>query len=545
MILIRTNCNGTLGHLARCAHLAHLLVERGHAVEFVLDTDVVPPGFTAIDGFTRHALHTMLPAELDTDVSLPHALQVADADRVLALATDRQATQVIVDDYRLDTAWETRLRCSGVRVVAIDDTCRTHHVDILVEPGYRTTEPNVHIAPPTLHLAGAAYALLGPAYRTRHVAPFDTAHPTVLLSLGGGGDLSILAGIVRAACENPESSTLEARFVVVQGPSGYNADTLNAVAAHYPERVQVLQAPESLAPWLQYADLFVGAAGTALYETAACNTPALTFALADNQVNPHEGLARIGHFLHLPGSDRHRAIELAELTLALLADRPRLRAMHNTAHAVDGRGCLRVADAIASLDHDAATTTTAYADDPPREERASPNVTFTPCCDRDINHYLDSRNLAANCRNMTSAARIDRLQHYRWWFGSSRTSWRMDLDGVPQLYIWQQARRVGELDVLFGGWFVCRDDVSPTSAMLALQWQLDMTDQHFPEHVWVAVISRDNPFVYRMNSRAGFVDAPSGTAQAAAVAACFPGAGVDAFHQVYRPAAIGVSGCAR
>jgi hypothetical protein len=164
----------------------------------------------------------------------------------------------------------------------------------------------------------------------------------------------------------------------------------------------------------------------------------------------------------------------------------------------------------------------------------SPEHRLRAVRDSDINHYLESRNLAANRRNMIGCQDIPQLQHYAWWFEARRDSFLLEKDGVPCLYIWHEMREHEGRRFLIGGWFVCEGEARFQDALLALNWQLEHCDAHYPGAPWIAVINRTNRFVKLLNEYIGFQDIAPEHAYGKIIASVFPQASHHDFHFVIR-----------
>lgn len=597
MIVARTNCNGTLGHLARTLHLVRELAVRGHRTTLLLDhaAPAVPAGW--LDGLAVAALY---------DEGAGYRDESDDAARCLALLAAEDVALVVVDDYRLGRDWERALGALGAPLVAIDDLARGHAADLVVVPGLERDA-----AEPTRRggrfLGGTAYVMLDPLCAAAHdgdvtgeggASNADDAsgddrarravgdaraegEPRVLLSLGGGGDLARLAALVGAVLDALDADTARRggprpRLQAVIGPQAHGAEPLLALARRRPDAIELLGDASSLGPALRGASLFVGAAGSAVYECAACKVPAITFPISGDQRGTRRALERIGHHLHLDALEDVELPALGRLVVAALGALPRLRALRAAAEErVDGRGAARVADALEALLGAAAPPAVAptarledpdgtqggdrcghddaragsdeaargaggpvTADDPAADadaRGAGDAFRVIACDDRDINRYLDARNLAANRRNMTDATPIGRLEHYLWWLTTSRASWRVERGGRTELYIWHRTVRAAGLEALIGGWFVARETSDIATVVAALRWQLARSDRERPDLPWLAVIRRGNDFTLRMNRAAGFVEAAPDGPEARAVAALFPNASREDFHHLLRP----------
>ena len=81
-----------------------------------------------------------------------------------------------------------------------------------------------------------------------------------------------------------------------------------------------------------------------------------------------------------------------------------------------------------------------------------------------------------------------------------------------------------------GGWFSANDDTNFIHADLALNWQLAYTLKNHPKATWLAVINKNNKFVYLLNKRAGFEEVSSLDRSAIVIQSLFPFATESKFY---------------
>ncbi|MDC0435185.1 hypothetical protein OAM69_06045 [bacterium] len=455
---------------------------------------------------------------------------------------------MVVDDYRLAVTWEQCLANSGYKMLAIDDLRREHVADMLLEPKL-TSSPEVrHHKKESVLLTGPRYLLLDPAYSVQVKHQKDDCF-VVLMSLGGGGDLQFLHDCMQYLIEEVSDTMEKSGFVKlilkpVLGPMGLNTDSIRQLALCYPNIIFPLEKPENIASHYQQANLFVGAAGTSIYEAAASKVPAITFSLAENQCNNVYDLEQLGHYLHINQMPADSAVSLALLIAAVIKQHSRLESLRSNAEIVlDGKGTSRVAHLInehfagnRKNSSEKASHCAQYFKKPGRPEqmKRGNELSFRPCEDTDVNRYLHARNLPANRCNMTTDVPIHPLDHYRWWFLTKRQSYAVVFNEKTVLYIWHEAMRSEFCNFLVGGWFTTSENIDPMCVVNALDWQLKTTDEIYQGIPWVAIIKKTNRFVYKLNQRAGFKNAAPGSSYHKAISDYFGGASPEVFHYVYR-----------
>jgi UDP-2,4-diacetamido-2,4,6-trideoxy-beta-L-altropyranose hydrolase len=191
---------------------------------------------------------------------------------------------VIVDHYALDETWERKVIDHCDRLVVIDDLCRPHIGDFLIDQTFGRDGTAYRQSKVKSILAGEQYALLRPEYYKFHETSIDKQAPArhrLLISVGGYDALNI-TGAVLDLLARSSVDWLEAVDVV-----------LTVSAPHYKEvRKRVEQASST---WMLHdfvrdfgqlimrSTLAIGAAGTTTWERAACGLPAIIVPVAENQ----------------------------------------------------------------------------------------------------------------------------------------------------------------------------------------------------------------------------------------------------------------------
>ncbi len=534
MVIIRTHASPEtgIGHLARCRRLASRLQTIGYKVHFVVDqlNDQLEQYLSA---FTFQSLYAPGQGFEQEEEDATQLLQL--------LGISHEVEAVLVDDYRLGTAWEEKVDQPDVPLIVIDDLERPHQCDLLIDSRwegektqarYRNKVP-VH----AVKLLGARYLMMDEVYANglskhgRGEIEDDTIQ--LMLGLGGGGDLTLLVVLMEQILEQqPEGVTFQLRPVV--GPFADHRVLLRDFAVQHAEVVPI-ENRDGLYRELSETDLFIGAAGGTLFEALALKIPCLTFSLSENQQNDLADLEVLGHYFHLGVVGKAQLPEMATLIWQMAQQSQRLQQLYRQPAQVtiDGQGVQRVVDQIDRLIR--GKFLSQVEEELPISVETTNENQLLPVDDRSINRYLQARNLKENLRNMTDQEPAPYLSHYIWWLQCNRRkSYELQRDGRSLLYIWHQRVTIDSATVLIGGWFVASSECSPMDAMAALGQQLEITDQDYPGIPWVAVIHRENRFVQQMNRRFGFELIESDDLLFSITQACFPKATVEEFFYYVR-----------
>lgn len=505
MIAIRTHANSKMGvgHLMRMSIFARELSEIGHEVVLLLDSENSQFSKFINDLQVNYLYSNDNIGELDEE---------QDANRCIEYLLYKSVEIVIVDSYLLGLNWETRIIEAGYKVTVFDDLGdRKHNCNFLVDPKWcgniDTFKRYESLVPDHCQrLLGPAYSILATQYRQNQI-PTDNHNFNIMLSLGGGGDLNIIADLIEELLSQFDSNDQTFKLFPVVGPLAYNKDKIIELAKN-DSRIQTIDKPSSLYEHYLKTSLFIGALGTSLYELSSLSIPALTFSLASNQENKIEDLEDFGHFFHLSINEFQQISLVAKLTAALKGEIHRLKELcNNPVVTVDGLGVKRIAEAIFknSNNHNLINDIKNHSVIKDHDYIIlSENISIRKVVDSDINHYLDWRNWEENRKNMTIKNTIPRINHYIWWFSNERERYVIEQNGIKKLYIWHQKVEFNQQPYMIGGWFVCGQEVSLDIVAVALQWQLEFTSKVYPDAIWLAIIKKTNKFVNLLNKYVGF-----------------------------------------
>ena len=330
------------GHVRRTLTLAMKLRASGATIEFVSREY---PGnlcdFVEENGFPVSRLPALGSGALSwqEDADLTHATMEKGSS---------PPDWLVVDHYDLDHRWESALRQSARRIMAIDDLAnREHDCDLLLD---QNLVAGLHqrytgkVPPGCGLLLGPAYALLESVYAELH----DRARPRhgpvrrILISFGGA-DADNLCSRSLSAFASLNRSDIEVDIAI--GESSAHLAALRKLAEPH-RNVRVHAGATSLAPLLSDADLAIGAAGTTTWERLCLGVPSLVVTVAPNQEPAAAELDRLG-LIRLIGNKR----DASESAIAKAIDKVVRSGLDESwskscLATVDGRGANRVAAAL-------------------------------------------------------------------------------------------------------------------------------------------------------------------------------------------------------
>jgi spore coat polysaccharide biosynthesis predicted glycosyltransferase SpsG/RimJ/RimL family protein N-acetyltransferase len=284
-----------------------------------------------------------------------------------------RASAVVLDSYEAGAALRCSLRTIAPLVVFSDEGEPPREADLCVSSSHSTRRRC---------LSGVAFACLGPPYWKGSERRPRVEVGRVLVTTGGGDVCNAgenIAGGLRDALPR-------ATVALVRGP-------LTRQSA--PQGVELVSAPRALNAELERADLVVCSAGQTLLEALATGAPTVSVAVASNQRAQLDELERAGALVAAATAE-----EALASAISLAGDFDARRGLSRAARtAVDGRGAIRVADAVLALC---------------RAPAAVPEIRVRPVTKADAAILLEWRNDRQTRRFSLTKHKITKDEHQAW-----------------------------------------------------------------------------------------------------------------------------------
>lgn len=481
-----------LGHLARMKALADALKQNNHEIIFIVNS-ITSYILEFLEDYKVFDIYQDGVSDIDEDT---------DSIKCLEILKDHNVKKIVVDSYRLGIAWETAFKKNNIELIVIEDVPnRKHFCNVLIDyrPRADLSIYDELVPIKAKKLLGPKFLLINKNFQKKYNRVTKTKN--ILISLGGGGDWSVLKEVIQTlVLKLNEDSCLR----IIVGPYAINSEYLEDLSFKN-KNIVLRKNKTNIRDEYEETDLFFGALGTSLYELALLKKPAITFSIAENQFNDIYDLETIGHFLHLNPLDLKKTDRIVQLVLTLLHNQKRLQNLRDQINgAVDYEGPFRVAKFMTLGVLESPQKGLSLESNEEAHFMINQSISVRKCSDLDINHYLDSRNLSHNRKNMMVNEEIPRVEHYNWWFSNTRESYLVSKNGEKSLYIWHQLVTFNEKNFFIGGWFSCKEKLSFDIVLAALKWQLEETKRICPSAIWIAIIKKDNDFVNLLNKFLGF-----------------------------------------
>jgi len=338
VILFRCNAGPEIGfgHLTRCRALAQALKDRGEVCAMV-----GPAGdySSAVDS----EIFSEWIAVSDWQSSS------AAASDLLTLASKMSATAAVLDDYRIDEAFQLILRERGLRWLQFDGTARTPlWADWILNssPTARSEDyQQVNRNPEANMLLGPHYAVLRNGFREITTRSCDRELHRVLVTFGGGDDRGAIELVLSSLVKQTGP---EVEFLVVSGKNNpRNPKLTEWIKSYGTGRVEIEIDPPDVPQVFASCDLAIMAGGGSTYEAACCRVPMMLMSIADNQTRHGAAWEKIGAAIFLGDLASTSETHLQNSFNQIRGSSQKRAELCAIAHSIcDGLGALRVADAI-------------------------------------------------------------------------------------------------------------------------------------------------------------------------------------------------------
>lgn len=277
MIIFRTDASPLIGfgHLTRCRALALALRQKGQRCV------MVGPGIEYAESGDRDIFEDWVPVS-------GWLSSQEDTSRVISLARQHQAEWLVLDDYRIDDAYQLALHAAGLRWLQFDGRAdKSLWADIVVNasPIAKTLEYSNRIRKPNARLLlGEQYSIIRSECFTDSIRKQGYAlnSNNVVICFGGGDDRGAVAFILQSLINDFFDSAM---FTILAGGSNPQITEITSIISSsgmnsFDLRINT----EEFSSILQSARVAIISGGTLVYESAFLGVPSLVIRIAENQL---------------------------------------------------------------------------------------------------------------------------------------------------------------------------------------------------------------------------------------------------------------------
>lgn len=487
-IYIRTNFNNKigLGHIKRTLRIAKEFKNRGHDCFFYVDE--LNPKITF--PFKKIAIYSK---------NQKYFNEIQDAKLFLDKLKKKKLGIVILDDYRLSFTWEKHVSSFKHKIIVFDDLeNKKHYADIIINynpKNYPIIKYNLKN-----NKKRDCQFLIHPKYNVisneKVISKINKKIFNISFYIGGGNNLDIIYNLIKEILKNIKNKKINLTIII--GPLAKNYKKIIDLSIKN-KQLNCLIKPNNLSNTIKNSQIFVGSSGTTIFETAFFKTPSILVRLTKNQDTNIFSLEKLGHYFFINKKEFLSSKKMTEFILLIYKNYHKFKLfIKNPEIKIDNKGCERIVDQV-FFKKKKTISKIQIKDKVFKKE----NLKIRPINDKDINHYLHSRNLEINKRNSTNKKKFSSLSHYIWWFKTNRKSYVLLRDKEKVLYFYEEKILQYNDDYYnISGWFACSKNCSIKEILYALKWQHTKSKRKVR---WISFIKKTNKLSILMSKYIGWI----------------------------------------
>jgi len=342
-VIFRVDANKEvgLGHMKRCQALGTKFHQHGHEVLFAGAID---------ESFEK------LLAELNLEYQCIEGQTNSKKDLLhfLEICKRSNAEIVVIDVYAIDNHYCQRLMDEGYYLVAMQDIGVPTQIVHMIINGNLNAERIFYNVPDEVTLRlGIDYLIMPQEYwnlkNFKDQGKDLGKVKNILITMGGADQYDLTTRILSILNSIQEDFTL----TVLIGPYYENQENIVSQINRIKKRVDLIQSPSSLFPYIVDCSMAISSAGQTLYQLAALGRPTIGISLEENQASHLKELSSSGALIGLIYGKGEAFEEDLKNSICELINNfsQRIRLSESATKLVDGQGAERVFKAIINAYH--------------------------------------------------------------------------------------------------------------------------------------------------------------------------------------------------
>tara|TARA_Y100000768_G_C23972219_1_gene681147 strand:+ start:875 stop:1900 length:1026 start_codon:yes stop_codon:yes gene_type:complete len=272
-----------LGHLYRCLKIANKIKDKDKII-FVFDKKI---NFISINKILKKYKIIFLYKKSENFKN-----QLEDANR-FKFATKRYNSKfIIIDDYRFSLIWHKAVKEKNNKIVVIDDLMnRKMSCDFYIN--YKNQKYKKNII--KKYLPHKCIKLLGFRYNTvSNNLIKGKKKEYVMVNFGNSFDFSEFQNSIYKISEICKKNNV--KLLICVGLFSKNFDFLKKFSNN--KSIKILYKKFLIEEYLSKTKVFIGSAGSSIYEMSYLNTPSIFLKITKNQNNKKSDLIELGNFFY-------------------------------------------------------------------------------------------------------------------------------------------------------------------------------------------------------------------------------------------------------
>jgi UDP-2,4-diacetamido-2,4,6-trideoxy-beta-L-altropyranose hydrolase len=345
MILIRADASTQIGvgHIMRCLTLADSLRNHGCDVIFMCQELL-----GNLCDFLEEKEFQVCRIAIDNQKT--ESLLQLELSQITNIINQSKLTidWLIIDHYKLDVKWESKIRPFVSKIMVIDDLAnRVHDCDLLLDQNPYNNYKNRYqhlVSTSCLQLLGLDYLLLRSEFTNKSNPPKQKTAiaQNILITMGGTDSRNITCWLIEAL--EYLRIPLSIRIVVGAGCPHINKIKLAASKATLHE-ISVERSVTNISELMIWSDLAICAGGFTTYELAFMGVPTIVISASDTQLEAAIALHQLGitKFIGEFGNISMSST-VSALSDMIFNSEKRIELSHSGKAKIDGYGVNRVVE---------------------------------------------------------------------------------------------------------------------------------------------------------------------------------------------------------
>ncbi len=458
-----------LGNLSRCIKFAEYLAKKNNEVFFIFENKL----------------------EKKLNYKFPGKIVYLNSDLKKNFKNIKKEESIlIIDNPKLKKKWFIYIKKFFYKTVIFDDYFKKNlNSDLTVSNNLKYTDGLIKVKNKYTKIAGPKFAII--TNKNIKVKSLKN-RKYITFYLGGSGNFNILKNLIIELIQNITDKKII--ITVIVGPFAKNYDWLNNLSKNY-KNLKIFYNPKNLMDIYNNTILFIGSAGSSLYELNYTNTFGIFFSNAKDQNDSIYNLKNLGHYLKLNKSDLNKIKLLVKLILCLVNNKRHIFNFQKIQRfKIDNKGPERIYKYIKLIANNKKINNSKI------QNKLFDKYTIRKVDNSNINEYLKITNYKHNKKFSIGNKKVTKLNHYLWWFNNKRNSYILKKNSKIILIFYHEYKKIYNKKYIIAGWY-SNQNISSYEILQGLDYQYNLLKN---KGIWLSIIKKNNFFSIKINVRYNF-----------------------------------------
>ena len=434
----RLNCSNKvgLGHFSRISKIANYIKKHKHSVYFVVDNINELKNINLVHQTSELYKKNKFKNEKK------------DAQLFLEKIKNKKKGYIFLDDYRLGNIWKKYLKNNGYKIIHFDDKLILNkYSDYIINYGINTFNSKQKFK--NNYLLGPKYALIDDNSSNKVT---KSKFFEIILYLGGAGNTDYfdnLSSEIKKEFLRKKIKNFEINIVL--GPLVLNFLKFKSKYSN-DKFINIISGETNLIKIFKKSDLFIGSAGTSIYETSYADIPSILFKSSDDQNDIISNLEKLGHYIYIEKKEFLDFKKVAKLSFLIFKNYKNVKKnFFKNKYKIDNQGSKRIFDSIINK--------YVIKNDYLKKENKIKKNKFEMAKITDMNKIYELRNERYIRRISGNTRIIKKIDHYLWWFENKDAYkiYTLKKQGKILMVYWYKIMKLGKKNYTFNGWYSSKE----------------------------------------------------------------------------------------